>query len=278
MKSILRIVLAFVMLTVIEKQIGYNDMLARPVVICAASVLCAFFPSGFISFMAAAFVLANMAELSLMMAAFAAIMGAMIFVLYYGYRPGMGVVISIVPLMCYFKIPFVIPLILGVSCGLLSCVPAALGVVCWSIVHYFAQNADSFSSSTSSELTHELVTIAQSILMNEYMYVMIFAFVLCIAVVSLISKSSMNNCWMISVCAGAVILAVVMIIGGAYVGGGSLVGDIVGLLVSFVIALIYVSVVFSVDFNKTEHLSYEDDDYYYYVKAVPKIKPDKGER
>ena len=28
---------------------------------------------------------------------------------------------------------------------------------------------------------------------------------------------------------------------------------------------------FAVDFRRTEYVQYEDDEYYYYVKAVPKI-------
>ena len=29
--------------------------------------------------------------------------------------------------------------------------------------------------------------------------------------------------------------------------------------------------VFSVDYSRTEHTQFEDDEYYYYVKAIPKI-------
>ena len=37
------------------------------------------------------------------------------------------------------------------------------------------------------------------------------------------------------------------------------------------IGLVLEFFVFSVDYSRTEHLQYEDDEYYYYVKAVPKI-------
>ena len=46
---------------------------------------------------------------------------------------------------------------------------------------------------------------------------------------------------------------------------------IFGIVVSVVIALIYQFFVFAVDYTRTEYLQYEDDDYYYYVKAVPKL-------
>ena len=34
---------------------------------------------------------------------------------------------------------------------------------------------------------------------------------------------------------------------------------------------IYQFFVFAVDYSRTEYTQFEDDDYYYYVKAVPKI-------
>ena len=46
---------------------------------------------------------------------------------------------------------------------------------------------------------------------------------------------------------------------------------IVGSLVSAVLAFILQLVVFSLDYTRTEYVQFEDDEYYYYVKAVPKI-------
>ena len=55
---------------------------------------------------------------------------------------------------------------------------------------------------------------------------------------------------------------------GVSVSAGTL---IFGLLVSVVLAMIYNFFFFSVDYTCTEYVQFEDDDYYYYVKAVPKI-------
>ena len=45
---------------------------------------------------------------------------------------------------------------------------------------------------------------------------------------------------------------------------------ILGTLVSIVIAMAVEFFVFSVDYSRTEYAQFEDDEYYYYVKAVPK--------
>ena len=45
-----------------------------------------------------------------------------------------------------------------------------------------------------------------------------------------------------------------------------LVGNVISLLIAFVIQFLF----FNLDYSRTERLQFEDDEYYYYVKAVPK--------
>ena len=46
---------------------------------------------------------------------------------------------------------------------------------------------------------------------------------------------------------------------------------IIGNIAAVVIGFIMEFFLFSVDYSRTERLQFEDDEYYYYVKAVPKI-------
>ena len=46
---------------------------------------------------------------------------------------------------------------------------------------------------------------------------------------------------------------------------------IVGTIVSVLAAKVVEFFVFSVDYSRTEKVQFEDDEYYYYVKAIPKI-------
>jgi hypothetical protein len=51
--------------------------------------------------------------------------------------------------------------------------------------------------------------------------------------------------------------------------------SLAGVIIGTVIALLLVTVlrffVFNVDYSRTEKVQFEDDEYYYYVKAVPKV-------
>ena len=46
---------------------------------------------------------------------------------------------------------------------------------------------------------------------------------------------------------------------------------VIGIAVSVLLSLVLEFFLFSVDYNRTEYVQFEDDDYYYYVKAVPKL-------
>ena len=50
-----------------------------------------------------------------------------------------------------------------------------------------------------------------------------------------------------------------------------LLGLVIGNLISVGIAFGLKFFFFHVDYKRTERVQFEDDDYYYYVKAVPKI-------
>ena len=46
---------------------------------------------------------------------------------------------------------------------------------------------------------------------------------------------------------------------------------IIGTIVSILLALVLEFFAFAVDYSRTENLQFEDDEYFYYVKAVPKV-------
>ena len=79
--------------------------------------------------------------------------------------------------------------------------------------------------------------------------------------------------------AGSVVNIMVLLVGDLIFDiNQSLISVILGTIVAFLITLILQFFVFYVDYSRTEKVQFEDDEYYYYVKAVPKVtvaRPDK---
>jgi len=128
------------------------------------------------------------------------------------------------------------------------------------------------TGSSMAEMADRFIQIVKNVFGNELMWVMVAAFAAAILVVFILKNLSVDYSWSIAIVAGVITQLAVIFIGdfnfNLPVSAGSM---IFGIVASVVIALIYQFFVFAVDYTRTEYLQYEDDDYYYYVKAVPKL-------
>ena len=70
------------------------------------------------------------------------------------------------------------------------------------------------------------------------------------------------SCNLFSILLGNLILEISVPLGGV----------VIGTFISMPLLFILQFFVFYVDYSRTEHVQFEDDEYYYYVKAVPKIR------
>ena len=81
----------------------------------------------------------------------------------------------------------------------------------------------------------------------------------------------MDNAWTLAIISGALIQVAGLFVGYIVLGvtGKTLwliVGNIISLLIAFILQFLFMNL----DYARTERVQFEDDDYYYYVKAVPK--------
>ena len=90
-------------------------------------------------------------------------------------------------------------------------------------------------------------------------------------VVYIIRRMEIDNAWTVAWISGILFETIGLIAGYMLLGiKGKVIGVIIGGAVSCVIAAVIQFLFFNVDYTRTERLQFEDDEYYYYVKAVPK--------
>ena len=91
------------------------------------------------------------------------------------------------------------------------------------------------------------------------------------ATVYLIRRSSFDYSWRIAVVTGAVVYIVLMLFGSMFMSISMEMGSvIIAGVVSALIGLVIEFFVLGVDYSRSEVTQFEDDEYVYYVKAVPK--------
>ena len=121
--------------------------------------------------------------------------------------------------------------------------------------------------------------VVDGLLGNKAMFITIVAFVATVVVVYFIRRLSVDYSWTIAMITGALLDVLILLFGDLmYNTKFSIVGVIVGSVVSVLLVKVLEFFVFNVDYSRTEFVQFEDDEYYYYVKAVPKVilsRPEK---
>lgn len=256
----------------LNSNVGYMTRLKSPLILTALSLACSFLPYGVISFLAGLVLLAHISSVSMEMALILAVLLVMVAVLYYGFQPGDSYLLLLTPIFFYLKMPYAIPLLVGLSGSLVSVVPVSCGVFLYYIIQYVKQNAGVLTNDASLDIIQKYAQIIKNMMSNSQMMLMIAACAAGVLVVYLIRTLSVDYAWHIAIVTGALVQLAVIFVGNfAFDIVTPLAELLVGTVASMVIAAVYNFMIFAVDYSRTEYLQFQDDDYYYYVKAVPKI-------
>lgn len=113
--------------------------------------------------------------------------------------------------------------------------------------------------------------VIDGLLGNKAMFITIVAFAATVVVVYFIRRLSVDYSWTIAMITGALLDVLILLFGDLmYNTKLSIMGVIVGSVVSVLLVKVLEFFIFNIDYSRTEFVQFEDDEYYYYVKAVPK--------
>ncbi len=272
LKPVLKLVLALIALLMINGKIGYMQKLDNVSIVLMVALMCSFMPMNFIVFVAAAFTVFHMYALSLECALITLVLFLVMFLLYIRFSPKDTLVVLLTPLCFMLKIPYVIPIAMGLVGTPASAVSVGCGVMATYLVNYIADNATALSAMETEDMAARFRFIIDGFIGNKDMILIIAAFAVTIILVYIIKRMSIDYAWTIAIIAGALADMMILLIGDLMFDtnvsiGGLLLGTVVAVLVAKVVEFF----AFHVDYSRTERVQFEDDEYYYYVKAVPKM-------
>ncbi len=269
---LLKFLLAFVTLLVLNGKLGYMTKLDNIAIVLIVALMCSFLPSGCIILFAALFSLLHMYALSPETALVGLCLYLVMFLLFFRFSPRDSLVVILTPLLCVLKIPYVIPIATGLICGPASVVSVGCGICIYYLLSTIINSASTINAMGEDEATAKLRLVVDGILDNKSMMVMIAAFAITVLVVYLLRRMSVDHSWSIAMIAGILTNIVILLVGDLLYDtslsvSSVLIGSVLALAVGKVIEFFR----FCVDYSRTEKVQFEDDEYYYYVKAVPKM-------
>ncbi len=175
-----------------------------------------------------------------------------------------------IPLLMKYNLHYMIPLLLGLTGGPLAIFPAACGVMFYSIFKVIVADISIANYNSMDEALALYLKVINDMLADKDIVVTIAAFAAAIIVMWLMRRLQYSFAFELTIIGGACTCLIVYFL--AYLKLGSPIhGVLSGTLLSVLIVSIIQFFRLILDYTGVETVQFEDDDYYYYVKAVPKI-------
>lgn len=272
---VVKFLLAFASLWMLKSTLGYMDTLGSMSVILVASLICSLMPVNAVVVFYMLFMLGHIFALSLEAFVVCFLLMCIMFFTYFIFKPGNSIILVLVPLLFWCKLPYLAPLVLGLTGSALAAIPASFGVILYYMILVVKNNVMALTETESSGMLVRFQLMADQMVTNRGMMVMILAFALTVVLVYVIRRMSVSHSWKIAIGIGSIAELAAILVGMTVLEvsntGFSTGSLVIGILVSALIALVLEFFLLSVDYSRTEHVQFEDDEYYYYVKAVPKL-------
>lgn len=276
---VIKFILAMITLAMINSHLGYMESIDKLAVVLIISLMCSFMPMGFIVVAAAAFVLLHLYAFSPECAAIIGAAFLLMFLLYLRFSPKDTLVVVLTPVCFVLHVPYVMPLAMGFLGTPASALSVGCGVAVYYMIHYVTQNATVISAMADEETAAKFKFVIDGLMKNKEMLVTVAAFAVTVFLVYCIRRMSIDYAWTIAAVAGTVIDIIILLVGDLmFETNISLIGVILGSIAALLLMMVLQFFAFHVDYNRTEKVQFEDDEYYYYVKAVPKVTVARPEK
>ncbi len=177
-----------------------------------------------------------------------------------------------IPLLFGLNLQYIVPLILGMTAGPMAMFPAACGVALYYVFKVVVSAASGSASLSFDDALALYIKVIDGILANKEMIFTIVIFAMVIIVMWLVRKIRFEFVFELNILLGAVLIIFGYIVSRLVFHMNVNIGLVVlGTFISVLIAETGQFLDLFLDYFSMEKVQFEDDEYYYYVTAIPKI-------
>ena len=273
LRSALKFAVSLLMLSVISNSVGHSSLTGNPIVILIIALICMFMSKNAILYVAAVYTALCIYPVSLEYFAVVVIVMLVIMLLYMQFSPESGYLIGLAGLACTLHMAPAVAVLTGIFIGPAAVIPVACGVCLYYILAYIPSYMNAVGSEGLSSMIDRFRFIIENVFYNKTMLPAAVAAVITIIAVYIIRRLKINHAWTIAAAAGIVLdLLIRLVTGFIFRISVSFTSLIVNAVISALVCLVVLFFTRSFDYKRIERVQFEDEDYYYYVKAVPKKK------
>ncbi len=267
-----KFIIALVSFLMLNMSIGYMVKLKNPLIAILLAVICAFIPGEFTILILSLYMLAHLYAISAEFCLIALCVILVMYLLFLRFAPKQGYIIIATVMLCGLKLYAAVPVIIGIGLGVSSVIPVSFGILIYNIIRTASEYESAITNMSMSDTVQQMSYIAESFVNDRACIIMILAAVVSIIVIGCIKKLTIDNAWTYALVAGALSEFLILMVGILALNAKlNYISMFIGLVIGVAAGYVCKVLLFSVDYKRTEYVQFEDDEYYYYVKAVPKI-------
>ena len=265
--------LSFLLILTINDHIGFAAGLTNKLLGVIIALVCTLVPMNFIAAIMVLITTVHLYTLSLETMIVGAVIFLLMFLLYFRFSPKDTVMLLLLPLAFIGHVEYAVPVVAGLLFTPGSAVGIGFGVVVIRYLEYVEQNKAILTNSEIGPATVDnFRNIVDALLANRAMWIMAAAFAAAVIVVFFIRRLETAHSWTIAIILGTITELFVLLFGDMqYDTNIDLQKVFISVFLSLIIEFLVEFFCFMVDYTRIENVQFEDDDYYYYVKAVPKV-------
>lgn len=264
---------AFLLIMAIDTHIGFNIALTNKLLGVIIALICSIVPVNFIAAIMMLLVLAHLYTLSMETLIVGGVIFLLMYLLYYHFSPKDSIMTLLLPLAFMGHMEYAIPVVAGLLFTPGSAVGIGFGVIIVKFLEYVEQNEAILRNSEIGPATVDnFRNIVDALLQNRSMWILAVVMAATVIVVYFIRRLETAHSWTLAIIIGSVLELGALLYGDMKFDTNTELGKMfLGVVLSLIVEFLVEFFCFMVDYTRIENVQFEDDDYYYYVKAVPKV-------
>ena len=275
-QSGIRFLSGFILFYAMGRLFGYTEFLSSPFFLVMMGAINMFIPTSALSLIFYVVIFLQLAHVSLEVALFFALAVLLYFLVYQRVFPETRVYLMMAPVFFYFQLPACIPIFAGMFAGIVGIPAILMGTFIYYLATMVSQAVTQLETGTAHGKVYSL--IAARAIDNKELLLYLAIFCLVVVLVTAIRRRGAAHGWELSIVTGGAAYVILLFAGGYFANSEvSIIEQIAMVVVSIVIAMIIQFLYNVIDYTREETFEFEDEEYYYYVRAVPKVSVEEEE-
>lgn len=270
----IRLVVLFLCMFTISRFVGFHPLLSQTWFIVLLSAIFGFIPIQFIMIAVMAYTTVQVFALSYGIGFVVTAILVVMYLLFFRYASQFGYLLMLLPVLYFLKIPLVAVLVLAVMGPAVSVLTVLFGTIYFYLLHYIDVHAVTFASSTGELEFEKAESLLQGVFGNQEMLAMLAVMFIVFMIAHFVKRANFSRSYEIAIISGTGVYIILTLTNDLLFGTlttARLLAYVLSGIGCGIAALLITMVLKPLDYSRTETVEFEDEEYNYYVKAVPKV-------